>query len=80
MFLDFHLVFTLPPALNPLAATFPRRLHELLFRAVSETLLDFAADPRHLGGTLAFTLVLHTWTQDIWHAISICTRWSPVAP
>ena len=56
----FHLVFTLPHALNPLAAASPRRLYELLFRAVSETLLEFAADPRHLGGTPAFTLVLHT--------------------
>ena len=61
----FHLVFTLPHALNPLAATSPRRLYALLFRAVSETLLEFAADPRHLGSAPAFTLVLHTWTQDL---------------
>ena len=40
----FHLVFTLPHALNPLAAASPRRIYELLFRAVSETLLEFAAD------------------------------------
>ena len=61
----FHLVFTLPHVLNPLVATSPRRLYELLFRAVSATLLEFAADPRHLGGTPAFTLVLHTWTQEL---------------
>lgn len=61
----FHLVFTLPHALNRLAARAPRRIYELLFRTVSETLLAFAADPRHLGGTPAFTLVLHTWTQRL---------------
>ncbi len=61
----FHLVFTLPHALSPLVAAAPRRIYELLFRAVSTTLLEFAADPRHLGGTPAFTLVLHTWTQEL---------------
>ena len=61
----FHLVFTVPHALNGWAAHAPRRLYELLFRAVAETLLEFAADPRHLGGTPAFTLVLHTWTQQL---------------
>ena len=61
----FHLVFTLPHALNGLAAQAPRRLYEALFSAVSDTLLRFAADPRHLGGSPAFTLVLHTWTQRL---------------
>ena len=61
----FHLVFTLPHALNGLVQRHPRRLYELLFRAVSDTLLEFAANPRHLGGTPAFTLVLHTWTQQL---------------
>ena len=61
----FHLVFTQPHALNGLVQRHPRRLYELLFRAVSDTLLEFAANPRHLGGTPAFTLVLHTWTQQL---------------
>ena len=61
----FHLVFTLPHALNGLVQRHPRRLYELLFRAVSDTLLEFAANPRHLGGAPAFTLVLHTWTQQL---------------
>ncbi len=29
------------------------------------TLNAFAANPRHLGGMPAFSLVLHTWTQDL---------------
>ena len=61
----FHLVFTLPHALNGLIATRARRLYETLFAAAAGTLTEFAADPRHLGGEAAFTLVLHTWKQDL---------------
>lgn len=61
----FHLVFTLPHALNPLVAVLPRRIYELLFATVSATLNEFAQSPRHLGGQAAFTLVLHTWKQDL---------------
>ena len=61
----FHLVFTLPHALNALIAQHPRALYEMLFQVASATLNAFAADPKHLGGTPAFTLVLHTWKQDL---------------
>lgn len=61
----FHLVFTLPHVLNPLIAAVPRQIYELLFASVSATLNDFAQSPRHLGGQAAFTLVLHTWKQDL---------------
>ncbi len=61
----FHLVFTLPHDLNGLIGQCPRVLYETLFGAVSATLTEFAANPRWLGGTAAFTLVLHTWKQDL---------------
>lgn len=61
----FHLVFTLPHALNGLVAAAPRALYENLFGAVAATLSEFAANPRHLGGRPAFSLVLHTWQQDL---------------
>ena len=61
----FHLVFTLPHALNGLIAAAPRRLYETLFAAVSATLSEFAGNRRHLGGEPAFSLVLHTWKQDL---------------
>ncbi|MGB5080713.1 MAG: IS91 family transposase [Burkholderiales bacterium] len=61
----FHLVFTLPHDLNGLIGQCPRALYELLFGAVSGTLTEFAANPRWLGGTAAFSLVLHTWKQDL---------------
>lgn len=61
----FHLVFTLPQVLHGLAADHPRRLYETLFAAASATLTEFAASPVHLGGEAAFSLVLHTWKQDL---------------
>lgn len=61
----FHLVFTLPHALNGLAGCDARTLYKLLFGAVAQTLNEFAANPRWLGGTPSFTLVLHTWKQDL---------------
>ena len=61
----FHLVFTLPHVLNALIGAAPRRLYENLFAAASATLTEFAGSPRHLGGMPAFSLVLHTWKQDL---------------
>lgn len=61
----FHLVFTLPHDLNGLIGQCPRLLYETLFAAASGTLTEFAASARHLGGEAAFTLVLHTWKQDL---------------
>jgi hypothetical protein len=61
----FHVVFTLPHALNPLAQGNPRVIYTLLFRAAADTLLTFGRDPRHLGGTIGVTAILHTWGQNL---------------
>src|SRR3989337_679503 len=61
----FHVVFTLPHELNPLAQSHPRLGYRLLFQAAASTLLRFGRDPRHLGGTLGVTAVLHTWGQNL---------------
>ena len=61
----FHVVFTLPHALNPLAQGNPRVIYTLLFRAVADTLLAFGRDPRRLGGTIGVTAILHTWSQTL---------------
>jgi hypothetical protein len=42
-----------------------RCITDVLFKAVSDTLLEFGANPRWLGGKLAFSLVLHTWSQNL---------------
>ena len=63
----FHLVFTLPHELAPLALVNPRVVYGLLFRAASETLQQIAADPKHLGARIGGLLVLHTWGQNLEH-------------
>ena len=61
----FHVVFTLPAALRPLARRNPGAIYDLLFDAVSRTLLDLGRDPKRLGAQLGFTAVLHTWTRSL---------------
>ena len=60
-----HVVFTVPEQLARLALHNQRLFYGLLFRAVAETLLEIAADPRHLGAHIGFLAVLHTWTQNL---------------
>lgn len=61
----FHVVFTLPHALNPVVLQNPTLLYDLLFHAASTTLLTLAADPRRLGAQIGFTAILHTWGQNL---------------
>lgn len=79
-----HLVFTLPHALNALYGAHPRWVIDALFAAAAQTLTEFAANPAWMGGSggtggamPAFSLVLHTWTQDLRrhlhvHAVMAC--------
>jgi hypothetical protein len=62
-----HVVFTLPPAIGTLALHNKRRVYEILFRASAETLCEIAADPKHLGASIGFLSVLHTWGQTLEH-------------
>lgn len=61
----FHVVFTLPHALNRLAHANRRWFYERLFASASATLLEFGANRRWLGAQLAATLLLHTWDQRL---------------
>lgn len=63
----FHVVFTVPDAIAALALGNKKAVYSILFRAASETLLEIGADPRHLGATLGFLAILHTWTQTMQH-------------
>jgi hypothetical protein len=63
----YHVVFTLPHVLAPLALQNKARVYGLLFRAAAETLLQIAADPEHLGAKIGFLAVLHTWGQTLLH-------------
>ena len=63
----YHVVFTLPHVLAPLALQNKALVYRLLFRAAAETLLQIAADPKHLGAKIGFLAVLHTWGQTLLH-------------
>ena len=86
----FHLVFTLPHALNPLIRQNQRALYTLLFEAASQTLLEFGQE--RFQAQLGITAVLHTWSQtllDHYHLHCIVTggalsqdgsRWTKANP
>lgn len=88
----FHVVFTLPAPLGPLAVQNKRVLYGLLFRAAAATLRTIARDPQHLGADIGFLAVLHTWGQTLQHHPHLhCvvpggglapdgTRWVPSRP
>lgn len=63
----FHVVFTLPEELGPLALQNKRVVYGLLFRAAADTLKTIAGDPKHLGAEIGFLAVLHTWGQRLDH-------------
>jgi len=88
----FHVVFTLPHTLNPLAQSHPRLIYQLLFQAAASTLTRFGRDRRQLGGDLGGTAVLHTWGQTLTQHVHVhCVvtggalapagaRWIPARP
>jgi hypothetical protein len=61
----FHLVFTLPDVLDPLALANPRIVYDLLLRSAAETVLQVAANPDRLGARTGLLAVLHTWGQTL---------------
>jgi len=70
----FHVVFTLPHALNPLVAQNQAALYRLLFDSASTTLLTFFK--HEMDAQPGITAVLHTWSQtllDHYHVHCIVT-------
>lgn len=61
----FHVVFTIPHELNPLALRNKAVVYKILFEAASKTLLELARDPKRLGADIGVTAVLHTWGQNL---------------
>jgi len=87
----FHVVFTLPHALNGLIRANAQLLYGVLFDTAARTLQSFAGNPRWLGGELGCTLVLHTWSQTLTHhphvhglvtggALATDGNWKPAKP
>jgi len=63
----FHVVFTVPPAIAEIALQNKRVMYGILLRASAQTLLQVAADPKHLGAQIGLLSVLHTWGQNLMH-------------
>jgi len=61
----FHLVFTLPHELNPLAQYRPKLMYTILFQSVWETLQAFTVRRFGQHSQLGMLSVLHTWGQNL---------------
>ena len=61
----FHAVFTVPDDLNIVFMQNQTTMYNLLFKAVSETLMELSKDMKYLGATPGITIVLHTWGQSL---------------
>jgi hypothetical protein len=61
----FHVVFTLPEQLRPLAYINQDIIYSIFFKAASNTLKQVALNPEFLGAEPAFLAILHTWGQNL---------------
>jgi hypothetical protein len=61
----FHVVFTIPDILNPIALQNKNVVYKILFRSVKETLLQASETPKNLGAMIGFISILHTWGQNL---------------
>lgn len=59
----FHVVFTVPEELNPIALMAPKLFYDILFHAAGQTLIDIAAS--RLRVSIGALTVLHTWGQTL---------------
>ena len=44
-----------------------KQIYRLLLQASADTLLEVAANPKHLGATIGLLCILHTWGQNLLH-------------
>jgi hypothetical protein len=61
----YHVIFTLPHALNPLWLVNVPVMTTLLLQAVRDTLCTLLADPKYLGAQPGILAALHTWSQTL---------------
>ena len=59
----FHVVFTVPAELRPLAQQAPELVYSVLLQAASATLLELGESRWQVR--LGVTTILHTWTRDL---------------
>lgn len=61
----FHVVFTLPHELNPIASYNQALIYNLLFKAAWATINTLGHDKKRLNGQMGMTAFLHTWSQQL---------------
>lgn len=61
----FHMVFTLPSLLSPIALQNKKIFYALMFKCVSSTIKEVARNPKRMGAHVGFFCVLHTWGQKL---------------
>ena len=61
----FHVVFTIPEELNYITLTNQKEMYSILFKSVSETLIELSSDKKYLGAEIGFMSILHTFGQNL---------------
>ena len=61
----FHVVFTLPSELNPVAMYEPKVLYDTLFKVSWEVIETFFKNPKRLNAKGGMIAILHTWGQNL---------------
>jgi len=61
----YHVIFTIPHALNDLWLSNVAVMTQLLFASVHDTLVTLLGDPKYLGAKPGIIATLHTWTQTL---------------
>jgi hypothetical protein len=61
----YHVIFTIPHALNALWLANVDVMSGLLFASVHDTLLELLGDPKYLGARPGIIATQHTWSQTL---------------
>jgi len=61
----FHVVFTIPEALNKICLYKPADIYTILFQSVWGVINTFGHDHKWLGATTGMISILHTWGQTL---------------
>ena len=61
----FHLVFTVPDILNSVIYSNQKLLYDTPYHAASSTIQELTLDPKHLGASVGYICILHTWGSEM---------------
>ena len=61
----FHVTVTIPDTLRRVFRSHQKQMYSLLMKTASESLIQLADDPKHLGGRVGILAVLHTWASNL---------------